>query len=78
MGKPAKSAFDAQVFLAKVGEGKSILQFKKGQNVFVQDDRADTVFYNQKGRIKLTVLSDQGKKPWWVYCHPASFSVKAV
>jgi hypothetical protein len=62
MGKPAKSAFDAQVFLAKVGEGKSILQFKKGQNVFVQDDRADTVFYNQKGRIKLTVLSDQGKE----------------
>jgi CRP-like cAMP-binding protein len=62
MGKPAKNAFDAQVFLAKVGEGKSILQFQKGQNVFVQGDRADTVFYIQKGRIKLTVLSDQGKE----------------
>jgi len=45
MGKPAKSAFDAQGFLAKVGEGKSILQFKRGQNIFVQGDRADTVFY---------------------------------
>ena len=62
MGKAAKSTFDSQVFLAKVGEGKSILQFKKGQNVFVQGDRADTVFYIQKGRIKLTVLSDQGKE----------------
>ena len=62
MGKPAKSSFDAQVFLAKVGEGKSILQFKKGQNVFVQGDRADTVFYIQKGKIKLTVLSDHGKE----------------
>jgi CRP-like cAMP-binding protein len=62
MGKSAKSAFDAQVFLAKVGEGKSILQFKKGQNVFVQGDPADTVFYIQKGRIKLTVLSDHGKE----------------
>jgi CRP/FNR family cyclic AMP-dependent transcriptional regulator len=62
MGKPAKSAFDAQAFLAKVGEGKSILQFKKGQNVFVQGDPADTVFYIQKGRIKLTVLSDHGKE----------------
>jgi CRP/FNR family transcriptional regulator, cyclic AMP receptor protein len=62
MGKLAKSAFDAQVFLAKVGEGKSIFQFQKGQNIFVQGDRADTVFYIQKGRIKITVLSDQGKE----------------
>jgi CRP/FNR family transcriptional regulator, cyclic AMP receptor protein len=62
MGKPTKRAFDAQEFLAKVGEGKSILQFKKGQNVFVQGDPADTVFYIQKGRIRLTVLSDHGKE----------------
>ena len=62
MGKPAKSAFDAHVFLARVGEGKSILQFKKGQNVFVQGDPADAVFYIQKGEIKLTVLSDHGKE----------------
>jgi CRP/FNR family cyclic AMP-dependent transcriptional regulator len=62
MGKPAKSAFDAQDFLAKVGEGKSILQFKKSQNVFVQGDPADTVFYIQKGRIRLAVLSDHGKE----------------
>jgi CRP/FNR family transcriptional regulator, cyclic AMP receptor protein len=62
MGKPAKNTFDAQSFLAKVGEGKSMLQIKKGRNVFVQGDRADTVFYIQKGRIKLTVLSDQGKE----------------
>jgi CRP/FNR family cyclic AMP-dependent transcriptional regulator len=62
MGKPAKRAFDAQDFLAKVGEGKSILQFKKGQNVFVQGDPADAVFYIQKGRIRLTVLSDHGKE----------------
>jgi CRP/FNR family transcriptional regulator, cyclic AMP receptor protein len=62
MGKPAKRAFDAQDFLAKVGEGKSILQLQKGQNIFVQGDAADTVFYIQKGKIKLTVLSDHGKE----------------
>jgi CRP/FNR family transcriptional regulator, cyclic AMP receptor protein len=62
MGKSAKSAFDAQVFLARVGEGKSILEFQKGQNVFAQGDLADTVFYIQKGKIKLTVLSDLGKE----------------
>jgi CRP/FNR family transcriptional regulator, cyclic AMP receptor protein len=62
MGKPAKSAFDVQDFLAQVGEGKSIVQFKKGQNVFAQGDRAETVFYIQKGRIKLSVLSHHGKE----------------
>jgi CRP/FNR family transcriptional regulator, cyclic AMP receptor protein len=62
MGKSVKSAFDAQVFLAKVGEGKSILQFKNGQNIFEQGDPADKVFYIQKGKIKLTVLSDHGKE----------------
>lgn len=62
MGKPAESAFDAQVFLAKVGEGKSILQFKKDQDVFVQGAPADRVFYIQKGRVRLTVLSDHGKE----------------
>ena len=62
MGKSAKSDFDAQVFLARVGEGKSILEFQKGQNVFAQGDLADTVFYIQKGKIKLTVLSDLGKE----------------
>jgi CRP/FNR family cyclic AMP-dependent transcriptional regulator len=62
MGKPAKSVFDAQDFLARVGEGKSIVPFEKGQNIFAQGDRADTVFYIQKGRIKLTVLSHHGKE----------------
>jgi CRP/FNR family transcriptional regulator, cyclic AMP receptor protein len=59
---PAKSAFDAHAFLAKVGAGKSVLQFKKDQTVFVQGDPADTVFFIQKGKVKLTVLSDQGKE----------------
>jgi CRP/FNR family transcriptional regulator, cyclic AMP receptor protein len=62
MVKPSKSAFDAQVFLAKVGEGKSILEIQKGQKVFTQGDRADTVFYIQEGKVKVTVLSDHGKE----------------
>jgi CRP-like cAMP-binding protein len=62
MGTTPKRSFDAQAFLAKVGEGKSILHFQKGQNVFVQGDPADAVFYIQKGKIKLIVLSDHGKE----------------
>jgi CRP/FNR family cyclic AMP-dependent transcriptional regulator len=62
MNKSAKSTFNAQEFLEKFGEGKTILSFKKNQNVFEQGDVADTVFYIQKGKIKLTVLSKQDKE----------------
>jgi CRP/FNR family cyclic AMP-dependent transcriptional regulator len=62
MPKPAKAAFNAQDFLEKVGAGKSILEFKKNQNVFLQGDVADTVFYIQTGKIKLTVISKLDKE----------------
>ena len=58
----ANDEFDAKVFLGKVGAGKTILEFHKNQHVFEQGDIADTVFYIQKGKVKLTVLSDQGKE----------------
>ena len=54
--------FDPQSFLAKVGEGKTILTFQQNQTVYAQGEVADAVFYIQKGKIKLTVLSDQGKE----------------
>jgi CRP/FNR family transcriptional regulator, cyclic AMP receptor protein len=57
-----KAVFNPQVFLAKVGAGKTILELKESQNVFAQGDVADVVFYIQKGKVKVTVLSDQGKE----------------
>jgi CRP-like cAMP-binding protein len=45
-----------------VGEGKTILEFRKDEIVFSQGDVADTVFYIQKGRVKLVVISEQGKE----------------
>ena len=62
MRKPANKGFDPQAFLARVGAGKAILRMKKHQHVFEQGDVADTVFYIQKGRVKLTVLSEHGKE----------------
>jgi len=59
---PPRDAFDPKAFLAKVGAGKVILEPKAGQSLFEQGDAADTVFYIQKGRVKLTVLSEQGKE----------------
>jgi CRP/FNR family cyclic AMP-dependent transcriptional regulator len=60
--KPAKASFDPKSFLAKVGEGKTIAKYAKDQVVFSQGEAADSVFYIQKGKIKLTVISEQGKE----------------
>jgi CRP-like cAMP-binding protein len=55
-------AFDPKAFLAIVGDGKTILEFHKEQIVFSQGDAADTIFYIQKGRVKVVVISEQGKE----------------
>jgi CRP/FNR family transcriptional regulator, cyclic AMP receptor protein len=73
LSKPTKDSFDGHTFLAKMGAGKTTLEFDKGQNVFEQGDVADTVYYIQKGRIKLTVLSDQGKEAVVGMLEPGQF-----
>ncbi len=55
-------SFDPKSFLAKVGEGRSIGKYRENQVVFSQGDAADFVFYIQKGNVKLTVVSEQGKE----------------
>ena len=63
--KPALDAptpFDLQTFLAKVGEGRSLLDLPKQRVVFAQGDKADAVFYLRHGKVKLTVVSTQGKE----------------
>ncbi len=54
--------FDPKSFLAKVGEGRTISKYRKDQIVFSQGEPADAVFYIQKGKVKITVVSDQGKE----------------
>src|SRR6202007_1237067 len=73
MGKPAKIAFDPKAFLAKVGAGKTILNFERSQHVFRQGDVADAVFYIQKGRVKLTVVSEQGREAVVGILEPGQF-----
>jgi CRP/FNR family transcriptional regulator, cyclic AMP receptor protein len=58
----AKQAFDPQIFLAKVGAGKTRTELHRRQIVFSQGDPADAIFYIQKGKIELKVLSQQGKE----------------
>ena len=58
-GKPP---LDPKVFLAKVGAGKTRGELRRRQFVFSQGDLEDAVFYIEKGKIELKVLSQQGKE----------------
>ena len=68
-GLPARSraqkqtkVFDPQAFLASAGMGRTVQSYKPKQAVFSQGERADSVFYIQAGKVRLSVLSKQGKE----------------
>ena len=62
MAKPRQIAFDASAFLAEAGLGRRIVQLKPKQAFFSQGGPADSIFYLQSGRAKLTVVSEKGKE----------------
>ena len=62
MATKRRASFDPKSFLATIGDGRSIGKYRKGQIVFSQGDAADAVFYVQKGKAKITVVSEQGKE----------------
>ena len=57
-----KPLFDRKAFLAEIGEGRTIAEYSKNEMVFAQGDPANAVFYIQKGKIKLTIVSNAGKE----------------
>jgi CRP/FNR family transcriptional regulator, cyclic AMP receptor protein len=62
MSNTPKAVFDPEAFLATVGAGRSITNWNKGQVIFAQGDPADAIFFIQKGKVKVTTLSRQGKE----------------
>ena|ERR1022692_1895313 len=54
--------FDPQTFLSTIDGGRTVAAFPNRQMIFVQGDPSDAVFYIQKGKVKLTVLSKTGKE----------------
>src|SRR3977135_217274 len=66
-------AFDPRAFLAKVGDGKTIVEYLKDQVVFAQGDVADTIYYIQEGRLKVVVISEQGKEAVVGILEPGQF-----
>jgi CRP/FNR family transcriptional regulator, cyclic AMP receptor protein len=62
MQREDKQSFDLKIFLAEEGKGRTLAEHPKNYKIFSQGDPADAIFYIQQGRIKLTVLSSQGKE----------------
>ena len=58
----SKQHFDVKTFLATVNGGRTISKYRENQIIFSQGDPADSVFYVQEGKVKVTVLSEQGKE----------------
>jgi CRP/FNR family cyclic AMP-dependent transcriptional regulator len=69
----AASRFDAQAFLMSVGSGRSTKKFSTNKTIFQQGDPADAVFYIQKGKVKLTVVSKQGREGVIAILSPGDF-----
>jgi CRP/FNR family cyclic AMP-dependent transcriptional regulator len=62
IAKPNKAPFDVAIFLEKAGLGRRVVQLRPKQAFFSQGNAADSIFYLQKGRAKLTVVSKHGKE----------------
>jgi CRP/FNR family cyclic AMP-dependent transcriptional regulator len=73
MKRKGKLPFDPKRFLAKVGKGKTVSKYRKDQIVFSQGQVADAVFYIQQGKVKLTVVSEQGKEAVVAILEPGQF-----
>jgi CRP-like cAMP-binding protein len=73
MPRKRQKPFDPQTFLATVGRGKTTLSIGKKKVIFSQGDSADAAFYVQEGKVKLTVISHQGKEAVVALLGPGDF-----
>jgi|SRR5665213_2345063 len=71
--KTKTTPFDPKNFLTKVGKGRTIAAYRKNQPIFAQGGPADALFYIQKGRVKRTVVSRQGKEAIVAVLGPGDF-----
>jgi CRP/FNR family cyclic AMP-dependent transcriptional regulator len=62
MARPPGNSFEPSAVLAQAGLGRKLVQFKARQAIFSQGEAADSIFYLQSGRAKLTVVSQHGKE----------------
>ena len=65
--------FSVQAFLSRVGQGTTLAEHRSKQVIFSQGDAADSIFYIQKGKIKITVVSARGKEAVVAILGPGEF-----
>ena len=73
MAIKVRPSFDSRAFLAKVGEGESVRNYRENEVVFSQGDPADAVFYVKRGKVKVTVVSERGKEAVVALLGPEDF-----
>ena len=62
MAKKKKYPFSVNTFLSTADGGRTLASYRKNQKIFAQGERADSVFYIQEGKVKVSVVSEQGKE----------------
>ncbi|RJQ44984.1 MAG: Crp/Fnr family transcriptional regulator, partial [Gaiellales bacterium] len=73
MARKHPARFKIRAFLSQEGKGRTILRLRKKQMIFAQGDAGDAVFYVLEGRVKLTVVSRQGKEAIVAILKPGEF-----
>jgi CRP/FNR family cyclic AMP-dependent transcriptional regulator len=71
--KKTRVAFEPQLFLSKIGSGRSNVKFSPGSTVYTQGDPATSVYFLQKGKAKITVASSAGKEAVIAIIGPGDF-----
>lgn len=70
---PSTRAFDVKTFLTSIGRGRKIIHVRKKQRVYAQGAPCDALFYIQRGKVKLTVVSKAGKEATIAILNPGDF-----
>ena len=73
MARKKAQQFDPQFFLASAGAGRSVVQYEREQPIFRQGDAADAVYYIQKGKVRISVVSEQGREGVIAILDPGGF-----
>src|SRR6204780_2252314 len=70
---PRKPTFNAQAFLDSAGIARRIVEYRKSRKIYSQGDAATSVFYIQKGGIKMSVVNEAGKEAVFAILGPGDF-----
>ena len=60
--KKKKLSFNVETFLATTNGGRRLANYRKNQKIYTQGESADSIFYIQKGKVKVCVVSERGKE----------------